>query len=239
MFHIGKSDVCSRDVNRASGGGAAGAEGTGAELFNKALLREQEQLAAKLEAPLKHVVAPPPLHDFTHDDADALQSIFPKSGIPGRRMLRLRPDMAPQHMLACENEPEGPRTSPDDVEKVVEERDGMLVYQCNFQDLPRDTPAIIMQRLDRQCADASNPQENLTALRPYYTPESEDDTVLVFESRFESGNLFGAHQVITQQSDSVGQHSTVCRLTQCKHTHSLTHSRTHTHTTHTGSAIRI
>ena len=33
-----------------------------------------------------------------------------------------------------------------------------------------------------------------TSLKPYYIPESEKDTTLVFESRFESGNLRRAYQ---------------------------------------------
>ena len=110
-------------------------------------------------------------------------------------MLRLRPDMTPQNARACCDEPEGPRTNPDEIEKVSEEREGNLVYRCTFQDLPRDTPASLMYRLDSLHADGPSVHENITALRSFYSPVSKDDTVLVFESRFESGNLFSAHQI--------------------------------------------
>ena len=168
--------------------------------FNRAALREREWLASKLEAPLQHVVGPPPLHDFRHDNDDVFDRV-PKSGVPGRRLLRLPVDVAPQHSLACENEPEGPRTNPDSVEKVLEERGGLLVYRCTFQDLPPDTPAAVIQRLDRPRVDTAPGQENPAALRPFYAPESADDTVLVFESRFESGNLHSAHQVAPFEYD--------------------------------------
>ena len=167
------------------------------ELWNRAALREREYLAAKLEAQVD--VAPPPLHDFSHDDNDADHRFLSKSGVPGRRMLRLRPEMKPQHTLACENEPEGPQMNPDDIEKVLEEREGLLVYRRNFQDLPPGTPALVTHRLDMM--GGSNGHENLTALRPFYTPESQEDIVLVFESRFESGNLYSALQVAPFEYD--------------------------------------
>ena len=182
-------------------GTASIAATAGAEAFNKAALREREYFAAKLEAPLQHVVAPPPLHDFTHDDAGAFGATMSKSGVPGRRLLRLRSEIAPQNTLACENEPEGPRTNPDQIDKVVDEREGLLVYRCTFQDLPPSTPAVVTQRLDSVCADSAAGPENLTALRAFYVPESEDDKVLVFESRFESGNLHSAHQVAPFEYD--------------------------------------
>ena len=181
--------------------GSPGAAAAGEASVNRAALREREWLASKLEAPLQHVAAPPPLHDFSHDDDDAFDRVLAKSGVPGRRLLRLPADVAPQHALACENEPEGPRTNPDSVEKVLEERGGLLVYRCTFQDLPPCTPAAVTQRLDRQRADAAPGQENPTALRQFYAPESPDDTVLVFESRFESGNLHSAHQVAPFEYD--------------------------------------
>lgn len=182
---------------------ASSARPDAVDVCNKAELRARESFEAKLGASLHREasVAPLPLHDFTRDDADTMQRVFSKSGVPGRRMLRLRPELAPQNSRARCNEPEGARTNPDEIEKVLEEREGNLVYRCTFQDLPRDTPASVMHRLDSQHVDGSNLHENVTALRPFYTPESDDDTVLVFESRFESGNLFTAHQVAPFEYD--------------------------------------
>jgi len=175
-------------------------DGNGAEAMNKAEVRERICLAAKLHAPLNHVVAPPPLHDFTHDASAHFG--MPKSGVPGRRMLWLSPELAPESTHACNFEPEGQRTNPEDVLKVVEERDGHVVYRCTFQDLPPHTPAIVTHRMDsQQRSEGLSGQESLTRLRPFYAPESEEDTVLVFESRFESGNLASAHQVAPFEYD--------------------------------------
>jgi hypothetical protein len=40
-------------------------------------------------------------------------------------------------------------------------------------------------------------------LKPYYPPQSEDDETLVFESRFESGNLRRAVQVAEYEYDLI------------------------------------
>jgi len=44
-------------------------------------------------------------------------------------------------------------------------------------------------------ANNNNSKPILTQLKPYYIPMGADDTTLVFESRFESGNLRRAVQV--------------------------------------------
>jgi hypothetical protein len=166
------------------------------EVHNQAELREKENFATKL-CDRDAAATPLPMHDFSNDTAD-VAGVSSKSGVPGRRLLRMPPDMAPQHVFVSASEPEGPRTSSDEIEKVLTERDGTLVYLSTFQDLPRETPERLVQHLDSQpgYAKASwNGSERLPMLRPFYTPESGEDTVLVFESRFESGNLFSAHQV--------------------------------------------
>lgn len=68
------------------------------------------------------------------------------------------------------------------------QREAREVYRSTWQDLPCSTAASVIQQLDQ----SENP---LTALRPFYAVEDENDATLVFESRFESGNLHTASQV--------------------------------------------
>lgn len=66
----------------------------------------------------------------------------------------------------------------------------------NFQDLSRDTPDCVIRQLETQ----ADPR---TAMRSFYTPTDEKDDTLVFESRFESGNLASAVQVGPYEYDLV------------------------------------
>jgi hypothetical protein len=67
-------------------------------------------------------------------------------------------------------------------------RPGACVYEASFQNLPVGTS----ERLIMQLEESGDPSAEL---RPYYTPESSEDATLVFESRFESGNLQKATRV--------------------------------------------
>ena len=57
-----------------------------------------------------------------------------------------------------------------------------------------------MQKLDGPAHFAENPEMPLH-LRPYYVPLSRLDNTLVFESRFETGNLHRAVQVYEYEYD--------------------------------------
>ena len=46
---------------------------------------------------------------------------------------------------------------------------------------------------------------SLSAPQPYYTPEDEKDNTLVFESRFESGNLLAAIKTSENEYDLILQ----------------------------------
>lgn len=59
----------------------------------------------------------------------------------------------------------------------------------------------LLNRIIYDCVEESNYTKEINPLQydmlqlPYYLPTSEEDTTLVFESRFESGNLRRAIQI--------------------------------------------
>ena len=73
-------------------------------------------------------------------------------------------------------------------------REGTCVYQTGFQNMSTRTA----EKLIVQLEESGDPS---ALLRPYYTPESPADTTLVFESRFESGNLSRATKVSEWEYD--------------------------------------
>lgn len=120
-----------------------------------------------------------------------------RAGVPGKRLLRLGPEMMPRAENSLLAEPVGPVVPFPPAAAAVRPamlRPGKCVYETGFQNMSRGTAEKLIVKLE-QSGDPS------ALLRPYYTPESPEDTTLVFESRFESGNLARATRVTEWEYD--------------------------------------
>lgn len=63
-----------------------------------------------------------------------------------------------------------------------------LVYDSNFKgDLPLDKKGTLSMRVNDSGGDCQS--KYYDKLQPFYQLKSQGDTTLIFESRFESGNL--------------------------------------------------
>jgi hypothetical protein len=97
------------------------------------------------------------------------------------------------------NEPYEPLYVPK--QTVLEEALRREAEKICFQDT-------LLNRVVYDCLDQSfytknlNPADYDMDVLPYYMPESKEDTTLVFESRFESGNLRRAIQMYSCNSFS-------------------------------------
>lgn len=115
----------------------------------------------------------------------------------------------PQHTFAV----------PDKLEDLADVQPGMVAKMMIHDAQRGANPSALLNRVVYDCIDPSPmpgnnameytlpseedkkgvfpflPQTHKQRLRPYYTPLGPDDTTLVFESRFESGNLRRAIQV--------------------------------------------
>eukprot|EP00741_Cyanophora_paradoxa_P005167 tig00000863_g5009.t1 len=186
-------------ANSSPGGGAtAGSEGTGAQQASTLAPGASEQLdpaPSRRGAPLS-LPPPPPLYDFSQDQSELYNGIpVPKTGVPFPLIMP-----PPRHII---DEPAEP-------EPLAVQREN-LIQDMIAHDLKRQlAPEKVLNRIVYDCIEPpprfkekAAPELPPGRLHAWWELEGADDRTLLFESRFESGNLRRAIQIYPEEYDLI------------------------------------